>query len=66
MPRLYQFEKHAPGARRMHEYIAMSAGADFDFVGNQTHPVSFQIFNRCSEIGHAQRNVVQALPRAAQ
>src|SRR5205807_9526409 len=36
----------------MHEYIAMSAGPDFDLIGDKTGAVGFQVRNRSCQVGN--------------
>src|SRR6516162_9464741 len=57
----YKFEQHAPGTGRMNEHIAVSAGADFDFVADKTCAGGFQAFDRSGKVGNVQGNVVKPL-----
>ena len=60
MPGFHQLQQHAARTRRMHEHIAMSAGADFDFVRDQPHTVFLQTFDRRRQGPAPDADVVQS------
>src|SRR6185437_13579365 len=58
---LHQFQKHSARAGGMDKNIEMPAGANFDLVGNQPRPGSFELLHRIGQIRNMQCNVMQPL-----
>src|SRR5579862_6259805 len=62
----HQLQQHATGAGRMYKYIEVTAGADFDLVGNEARARRLQALDGGRQIVDMQGDVVQAFAALGQ